>query len=623
MYRQTDRRNEATLFNHMQSLRNLSRSPSVLCGDLYGAMGDIIHTLSATLENARIGIWVCDRDDPDLWQCLASTQSNTETFKRKELEDLIKRLDQDFIYAIDNASTLPRNEAKPVHFFTPHICAQLCASIQIDAQTLGIICCEYDDGPHRWALEEIYFTESIANFTSLFLIDYNRRVAEMKLFEAMRNDQLTGLANSSYFIQELKKKIALRPDCPLFLSLLDIRGFRHINDIHGHDVGDETLKNLALHLTRCFPDALIGRTASNEFILARYIENNEDMAKTSDQIIKLLKIDLPVGNDRLLLDVSIGAALYPQHGTRVKSLIRKCDIALFKAKETANASFVTFNEHLGQDYINHIRLKKKLKTALFDHRLINHYQPKVNLQNLEATTGEVLVRWQDQQGQFIPPAHFIPIAERTGMINELGRQVHNNICNDLCLVDAFSQSGHILSVNASVMELRNPNYVAQLLERMSQCHVKPHQLEIEVTESTFLDEDRITLENLKQLKKEGFALALDDFGTGYSSLSYLKQVHFDTIKIDRSFVTNIHQSKQNRDIATSLIKLFHDFDCQVVAEGIEFEAEADILRDLGCDFGQGFLYAAPMGIDEYAQYLDCSPISPKLSLGLFNSTQET
>ncbi|WP_135076971.1 GGDEF domain-containing protein [Terasakiella sp. SH-1] len=606
MHRQTERRNDATLYNHMQALRNLSRSPSVLCGDLYGAMNDIIKTLEETFPQARIGIWACNKDTSEQWTCLSSTHKTHADFKRCDLEELIKQLDQDFIHAIDNCSTMSRRATPPVQFFEQHMCAQLCAGIQIDAQTSGIICCEYDV-PHRWALEEIYFAESIANFTSLFLIDHNRRMAEMKLFEAMRNDQLTGLANATYFISELKKKITQQEDTPLFLALLDIRGFRHINDIHGHEMGDETLKSLALHLTRALPDALIGRTASNEFIIARHIYTQEDMTQTTDQLTKYLKINLPVGTDLLTLDISIGAALYPQHGKKVKSLIRKCDIALFKAKETSNAGFITYNEMIGAEYINHIRLKKKLKTALLDHRLVNHYQPKVNLQNHRTTTGEVLVRWQDQFGSFIPPSHFIPIAERTGMITELGQQVQDNICEDLNLIKSFGESNHVLAINASVTELRNPNYVNQLVDRIQKCGTLPQQFEIEVTESTFLDEDRVSLENLKQLRREGFALALDDFGTGYSSLSYLKQVQFDTIKIDRSFITNIHHSRDNRNIATSLIKLFHDFGCHVVAEGIEYEAEADILRDLGCDFGQGFLYAAPMGINQYAQYLDCAP----------------
>jgi len=612
MQQQAGSSHQSTLFNHMQAFRTLARSPSVLCADLNGAMRDIIETLSKALPGANIGIWVSPKEDPHNWECLHANAKGKPEIKRSHIEELLNILDQEFIHTIDNTLTLPRRHMMPFSFFEMEkMCAQLCAGIQIDAQTLGVVCCEFEDSTHRWSIDEIYFTESIANFTSLFLIDYNRRMTEMKLFETMRNDRLTGLANASHFIQELKRKITERPDCPMILALLDIRGFRHINDIHGHDVGDEALKAMALTLTRRFPDALLGRTASNEFILARRVEDGEDLHRTSDILTSLLKTDLSLHQEDLSVEISIGAALYPAHANRVKSLIRKCDIALFKAKEHSRAGFITYNTQLGREYVQHIRLKKRLKSAIQDQVFINHYQPKVNLQTKRTDSGEVLIRWQDKHGHFISPAQFIPIAERTGMINDVSRLLHHNICQDLSLVSDFNQCSHILSINASVHELRNPYYVEKLQECARACHTAPDHFEIEVTESTFLDDDHVTRENLRRLRKKGFLLALDDFGTGYSSLSYLKQVQFDTIKIDRCFIVDIHQNAENREITTSLIKLFHTLGCSVVAEGVEKNEEADVLQNLGCDYAQGFLFAKPMGINRYTQYLDCAPAPPK------------
>jgi|GEM_PF-2202865 len=610
MQHHPEERDKATLFNHMQAFRALSRSPAVLCGDLYHAMEDIVHTLTQALPHARVGIWTIDDTQTERWQCLASNEPAQPFFKSTELQDLINILDREFIYTVDNTVTLPKRSLAPLPFFERPICAQLCAGIQIDAQTKGIVCCEFEHTAHRWSIDEMYFTESIANFTSLFLSDYNRRRAEMKLFDAMRNDRLTGLANASHFIQTLKSKIQQRGETPLLLALLDIRGFRHINDIHGHDFGDEILKKMAIELTRRLPDALIGRTASNEFIIARHIDDIEVLAQTNHELTRLLHSDLQIRDEHITLESSIGTALYPNNATRIKSLIRKCDIALFKAKETSRAGFIAYNTQLGYDYVQHIHLKKRLKTAIRDKTFVNYYQPKINLATRAVTSGEVLIRWRDKHGKFVSPADFIPIAERTGMINDVGHLVHDNICNDLNLIRDFNRCNHVLAINASVHELRDPNYVDHLLDCTQACDLPPNQFEIEVTESTFLDEDYITHNNLKRLQKQGFSLALDDFGTGYSSLSYLKQIQFDTIKIDRSFVQNIHQCRKNREITTSLIKLFHTMGCKVVAEGVEDIAEAHVLRDLDCDFAQGFLYAKPMGINRYTQYLDCSPQHP-------------
>lgn len=429
-----------------------------------------------------------------------------------------------------------------------------------------------------------------------------RHLTEDKLKKMGFYDPLTELPNRRYLADYLTDLIAQDHNSagqqPFAVMFLDLNRFKYVNDAHGHTVGDALLQQVAQRFQSSCLDrnkGVIGRFGGDEFVVIKQGDVSADAIQRCIAMLnRLLEEPFVVHGHALSIGVSAGVALYPQHGAEPEALIKHADAAMFQAKHQG-LSFKFFSQEMAEHATQMIGLQTRLKNALHDGLIQPHYQPLVDLRSGETIGLEVLARWISADGEIGPsPAVFIPVSEETGliwtlsesMISQAGRQIAK-----------WQHQGIKLkySINVSARQFADDNFCVQAINQFKRLGVAPHSVQIELTETVLLNNIERSIEKIQLLKAEGFSIALDDFGTGFASLHYLTMFPLDTIKVDRAFVVNIIDDPRQYAIAKSIINLAHDLNLVVVAEGIETEEQRQLLCDLGCDIGQGYLFSRPVG----------------------------
>jgi diguanylate cyclase (GGDEF)-like protein len=413
-------------------------------------------------------------------------------------------------------------------------------------------------------------------------------------------DQLTGLPNRSLFRDRLQQSIAAarRSGEPAAVMFLDIDHFKEVNDTLGHETGDVLLQALATRLSQEMRESeTLARLGGDEFGIlcsGSGVLLAERLHRALHEPFKLHDFSLEVG-------MSVGIATFPEHGDDVDTLLRHADVAMYLAKE-AHAGTAFYDSEQDSNDKARLSLAGELRRAIEEEELVLHYQPKAELATGCVVGVEALVRWQHPERGFIPPNDFVPIAERTGLIKPLSRHV---------LATALRQSGawrdagldlHV-AVNLTIpdlLDLELPDLIGRLL---TEAHVRPDQLELEITESTILADPFRVRQVLSRLNEMGLRIAIDDFGTGYSSLAYLRRLPVHTIKIDRSFVMDMCENASDATIVRSTIDLGRNLDLDVVAEGVESQQAWNALRAQGCTLAQGYFISKPLPADELAGLL--------------------
>ena len=410
-----------------------------------------------------------------------------------------------------------------------------------------------------------------------------------------RYDSLTGLANRVQMSDTLEKILSARREehraCAVFL--LDLDRFKHVNDTMGHPVGDQLLKQVAQRLEHTVRDAgRVGRLGGDEFqiILPGRIAR-EDLAFLAHRIIQNLSQPYAIEGHRVVIGASLGIALSPEDGSTSEALIRNADLALYAAKDGGRGRHHFYAADLHSDAEERRQLEQDLRDAISGGDLQLYYQPVVHTTTEKITGFEALLRWDHPVHGMMSPAKFVPVAEDAGLIAAIGEWALRTACHDLA---RWPESVRV-AVNVSPLQFANPALPAIVTSALAEAGIAPARLELEITESVFLNDDSSTESMFTALKRIGVRLALDDFGTGYSSLGYLKKAPFDKIKIDQSFVRGATiAGTRNGAIIASIVSLAEALNMETTAEGVETLDELDLVRMLGCSHIQGYIYEKPL-----------------------------
>jgi diguanylate cyclase (GGDEF)-like protein/PAS domain S-box-containing protein len=438
-----------------------------------------------------------------------------------------------------------------------------------------------------------------------------RRKAEKRIRYLARIDALTKIPNRMQFQHLLQRAIARakRQSRSIALFYIDIDNFKEINDTFGHLAGDATLETVAERLRKSLPEeTVIGRLAGDEFaVIVDTIEVSPDQRPILDKVARKLLDGLAepffVQGHEVFMTASMGVAFYPTDAPNVIDLIRNADAALYHAKKSGGNVHAYYMPEMNEAAVERLMTKSKLKRAFERDELLVHYQPKYNLRTGEIFGAEALVRWELPERGIILPSDFIPLAEETNLIIEIGEWVLDRVCEDFRYWQQSAASPGRVSVNLSLKQLRQPNFIKRISAIMRSYEVSPTSLELEITETTLMENPERTIKILDQLYALGLHLAIDDFGTGYSSLSALQQFPINTLKIDKSFVRDVAVNADDATIVGTIIHMGHSLNLDVVAEGVESEEQLAFLQSYDCTYVQGLLFGDPMSADSYLELL--------------------
>ncbi len=430
---------------------------------------------------------------------------------------------------------------------------------------------------------------------------------ETDLEHLSTHDGLTGLTNRRYFNTYLEKAInkSERNNEQLGLVFVDLDLFKEINDTMGHDVGDELLRVVAKRLKSILRRSdTISRIGGDEFLIL--VENTDRVNKLDTLILKIMKsFEEPFNcfEDNISITCSVGISIYPEDGTTPVDLIKHADLALYNSKDTGRSNFSFFSKNLSEKLENKIKLVNALKVGIEKKEFHLMYQPKINMVTGLVDTVEALVRWESSLLGTVYPDQFIPMAEQSGMIMELGEWILEKASIDFMFLINSGLNLKQISVNVSGVQLLNSKMDYTVKKIIDKIGIKSSQIELEITESYIATNQDHALETLYKLRSLGVELAIDDFGTGYSSLSYLMKLPVTRLKVDKSFIDHVPQEKDSIAIVKTVISLAKSLNLHVTAEGVELKSQVDFLKELECDEIQGYYYSKPLVLTDLFEYL--------------------
>jgi diguanylate cyclase (GGDEF)-like protein len=423
------------------------------------------------------------------------------------------------------------------------------------------------------------------------------QLSEEKYSYITHRDPLTNLPNRAFFMEQLAQSIetAMVDKKRLALLAIDIDNFQSINESLGHILGDTLLTSVAHQLQKALPSTTIARMGGDEFALI--IESNNHTLSAdliAQNLIDAIAKPLKLGEVTIYPTVSIGISVYPQDADSAEHLHSHADVALHKSKKQGIGSIHFFSPAMSQHAKERLTLEAELRHAIDQQEFVPFYQPQVDLTTGKTIELEALIRWQHPTRGLIPPNDFIPFAEESGLIVAIGDWMLRRVCIQVAEWNKLGICPQYTAVNVSSVQLERGDIVQKLKEVLSETQINPAQLELEITESAMMLDPEKSQKTLCALKKLGTKFSIDDFGTGYSSMAYLQKLSVHKLKIDISFVRNMTENINDVNIVKAIIALGHGLDLDVIAEGVENEAQANLLKELGCDQIQGYLIGKPM-----------------------------
>ena len=431
-------------------------------------------------------------------------------------------------------------------------------------------------------------------------------------------DTLTNLPNRYLFNDRLQQAITHveREKKLLALLFLDLDNFKQINDSIGHKAGDQLLRGVAdrlmksvratdsvTHLSKADSEFMVARLGGDEFtVLLDKIGNIEEPAMVAGRILEMLAEPFIIGAHELFITASMGIAVYPYDGKDLETLLINADVAMYQAKKLGRNSYQYYSESMNKFTFERFTVENKLRKALDQNEFMLFYQPQINIQNGNIIGVEALIRWLQPDLVLTRPGEFIPLAEQTGLIIPMGAWILRVACEQNRAWQKAGLTPMLMTVNVSSIQFSQNNFVETVAQILKDTGLDPQYLQLELTESTIMQNSQNTINKLQALQRMGVQTSIDDFGTGYSSLKYLKHFPLDTLKIDTSFVRDLMTSATDQSIVKAIITLAHNFNLKVIAEGVESREQLDYLRACGCEAVQGYFICPPVNSIALAQF---------------------
>ena len=446
---------------------------------------------------------------------------------------------------------------------------------------------------------------------SLFIKDMTyQRQTEAEIKQLAYFDPLTNLENRTFFKSQVEKYIEQNKYSKFAFLFLDLDGFKQVNDSLGHSVGDELLKVISKRIVHTLRgvdrDTHICRFGGDEFVLMLGHVDEEQAPKVALRILKQIERVVKVKDDELQVTGSIGIAFFPQHGNDVDTLLRHADTAMYQSKDSGKNIYSIYNDDMEERLSRRLLLEKHLRNALALEEFSLVYQPKIDLSTGQVTGVEALVRWNNPVLGFVSPDDFISIAEESNLIINIGSWVANRCIEQLITWKNTPFEDLHIAINVSSQQLQHPFFLEQVSTMMEEASLPTHLLEIELTERTIMSNAKENILRFNEIRERGFELSVDDFGTGYSSLSYLKKFPLSILKIDKSFVDGLPYDEEDVSIAKAILSLAHNLNMRVVAEGVETQEQLEFLRNLHCNYAQGYYISRPITIDALETWLSAN-----------------
>jgi diguanylate cyclase (GGDEF)-like protein/PAS domain S-box-containing protein len=445
-------------------------------------------------------------------------------------------------------------------------------------------------------------TQHIGTLTDLS----SRKDAEEKIRFLSNYDPLTLLPNRTLLHDRAQVALAAahRAQTQVALMYVDLDRFKNINDSLGHAIGDQLLQELATRLsTHLHPDDTICRPGGDEFICLLPNTGYQGAAHVAQRTLAIIAEPFTIDGQRLSLTASIGIALFPDNGADLARLSQCADSALFRAKQNGRSNFQFFAQQMHERANEVLRIENDLRRALENKELLLYYQPQVDATTLKIVGVEALVRWQHPEWGLVLPGRFISVAEESGQIRDIGSWVLYSAVQQNAAWQAAGLPIVPVAINLSVVQFKDATLCDTVVEAMRVSGLAPAMVELELTESIAMDDSSFTIDMVARLHALGIALSIDDFGTGYSSLSYLKRFKIDKLKIDQSFIRDLHRDPDDEAIVTAIIGLAKGLGFRTIAEGVETQGQLDFLREHQCDEIQGYFYSKPVPANEFARLL--------------------
>ena len=448
-------------------------------------------------------------------------------------------------------------------------------------------------------------TNLIAMFSDITQIETTRS----ELHRQALHDNLTSLPNRRYFRQRIEELIESDTDKTIRfgVSFLDLDDFKIVNDSLGHNAGDQLLVEVSRRIQRQLGDkCFMARFGGDEFalLLPDLLGSKSRVEEYSTMVVSALSEPFQLGEHEVNVGVSVGTTIYPNDATDVESLMRQADVAMYRAKEEGKNKVRLFSRDLVEVIEKRQHLLTELKRAVDQNELTVVYQPKLELATGKIVGCESLLRWRKPDGTMVSPAEFIPLAEESGLINRLGEQMFEEVCQQ---AQRWNQLGILsgpVAVNLTQRQLREPQLLDNLVSLIERYQLRPEWLELEITENSIMsDVDHIT-KLMGRIREYGIRIAIDDFGTGYSSLAYIRNFPVQCLKLDNLFVDGLPDDQDAVAVARTVLSLAHGLNLKVVAEAVESDAQLEFLKEMGCDMAQGYLVSPPLDAAEFQQWLE-------------------
>jgi diguanylate cyclase (GGDEF)-like protein len=431
-------------------------------------------------------------------------------------------------------------------------------------------------------------------------------IAERKVKLLAYRDTLTGLPNRLLFADRLEQAVVRseRTRTSMALMLIDIDDFKLVNDSFGHDAGDKLIKAVGDLISKSLRRAdTIARLGGDEFaVVIEGIQGPEDAISIADNLTTILEHNVRLDDQETYTSASIGIAVYPGDGKDARALLKNADTAMYRAKESGRHCFQFYKPEMSVSAMERLDLENSLKAAFENDEFLIHYQPVIDIHKNEIVGVEALLRWQHPEKGMIQPADFVNVVEDCGLIVALGEWMINSVCKQIKLWQDAGLEKQNVSINLSPRQFKEQDLVTLFTQAMAENGIDGSSLSVEVTERTLIDNVGEVEATLKKLRAMGLRILLDDFGTGYASLAYLKEFPVDVVKIDEAFIAGIPDNEDDSAIVDAIAGLTRGLKLALHAEGVENERQLNVLKGLGCQFGQGYYWSKPLPGNEYEQF---------------------